>query len=77
MLPLRRIAQERLEQGMKEDLREMYAGEGRVGAGEPQVTDAECTLIPTIPVNEAAQTPEESSHVESRAQAAECVAIAD
>jgi heavy metal translocating P-type ATPase len=73
MLPLRRIAQERLEQEMKEELRAMYNPDGDVSIG-PQVIETEC--IRTVTLDESPVPTGERSHGEDSAATVELVEFA-
>src|SRR4029077_5752130 len=59
MLPLRKIAQERLEQEMKEDLRQMYNPEGEISI-QTRVLEAEC--VKSTMLEEDPETQGESSY---------------
>jgi Cu2+-exporting ATPase len=69
MLPLRRIAQERLEHEVKEDLREMY----NQPTIDPQVIDADYSALTA----ESFESSEDPQHGESPNPTEELVGIAD
>jgi heavy metal translocating P-type ATPase len=73
MLPLRRIAQERMEQEMKEDLRQMYNPDGEMSI-QPQIIETEC--VKTMALDEEPEIPGESSHGAIHYEAAELVGAA-
>jgi Cu2+-exporting ATPase len=73
MLPLRRIAQERMEQEMREDLRQMYNPDGEMSV-RPQILEAEC--VKTIALDDEPETEGESSHGAIQRESAELAGVA-
>jgi Cu2+-exporting ATPase len=73
MLPLRKIAQERLEQEMKEDLRQMYNPERELSI-QPRVLEPECVKSSTV--EEDPESQGESSYGTLPSEAAELVGAA-
>jgi len=73
MLPLRRIAQERLEQEMKEELREMYNPEGQLSI-QPRVIESEC--VNSTELDEEPETEGEPQHGTIHSESAELAGVA-
>jgi cation transport ATPase len=74
MLPLRRIAQERMEQEMREELREMYNPNGELSI-QPSVIEAEC--VRTITLDNSPEPSGEPNYGEISDASVEVVGVAD
>jgi magnesium-transporting ATPase (P-type) len=74
MLPLRRIAQERMEQEMREELREMYNPNGELSI-QPSVIEAQC--VRTMTLDDSPEPSGEPNYGEISDASVEVVGVAD